>query len=246
MTRHHWFVASLLIAGSAIAVQSGPKDEVKSAARKLAGKTNYSWKSAVESPDTGGAGGRFRPGPTEGKTEKEGFTSLFMAMRDNGLEVVLKGGKGAIKGPNGWVGLAEAADASAGGQRNAAAFIARSMQVFKAPAAQVEDLLAKAKELKKTDDVYAGDLSEEGVKELLTFGRRNNNAPAPTNARGTLKVWVKDGVVSKYQYTVQGTINFNNNDINVDRTTTVEIKDIDTTKVDVPEEAKSKMSSIST
>jgi hypothetical protein len=245
MTRCNWFVASLMVTGSIIAADSGAKDEVKSAAKKLAAKTNYSWRSTVESPDSGAAGTRFRIGPTDGKTEKDGFTILLMARGDNNVEAVLKGGKGALKGPNGWVGLAEAAEASAGGQRNAGAFIARSLQSFKTPAAQVEDLVAKAKDLKKTDDSYAGDLTEDGVKELLTFGRRGNNAPAPRNAAGTVKFWIKDGTITKYQFTVQGTISFNNNDINVDRTTTVEIKDVDSTKVDVPDEAKSKMSSTS-
>jgi len=221
----------------------GPKDDVKSAAKKLAGKANYSWRSTVETPDGGGAGTRFRIGPTDGKTERDGFTVLVMARGDNNVEAVLKGSKGALRGPNGWMGLAEAADAG-GGQRNAGAFIARSLQAFKTPASQVEDLVVKTKQLTKTDDVYSGDLSEEGVKELLRVGRRGTNAPAPANARGTVKFWVKDGIIAKYQFTVQGTISFNNNDINIDRTTTVEIKDVDTTKVDVPDDAKVKMSAI--
>jgi hypothetical protein len=245
MRRHSWFAAAVLMAGSVLASQGGPKDEVKSAAKKLGDKNNYSWKTTVESPDSGGAGARFRSGPTDGKTEKDGFTVLVMVRGDNTVEAVLKGGKGAMKGPDGWKGLAEVAESGAGGQRNAAAFIARSMQTFKAPAAQAEDLAAKAKELKKTDDSFAGDLSEEGAKELLSFGRRGNNAPAAANARGSVKFWVKDGMITKYQFQVQGTITVNNNDVNIDRTTTVEIKDVDATKIDVPEEAKKKMSSVS-
>jgi hypothetical protein len=36
-------------------------------------------------------------------------------------------------------------------------------------------------------------------------------------------------------------MDFNGNTIDIDRTTTVEIKDVDNTKVEVPEEAKSKL-----
>ena len=59
--------------------------------------------------------------------------------------------------------------------------------------------------------------------------------------QGTAKFWVKDGVLSKYQTKVKGTVSFNGNDRDVDRTTTVEIKDIGSTKVTVPDEAQKKL-----
>lgn len=245
MRRHIWIGSVLLLGGSVLASQGGAKDEVKAAAKKLGEKNNYSWKSNVESPDAGGGAGRARIGPTDGKTEKDGYTVLTMVRGDNTIEAVLKGGKGAIHGPDGWTGLGELADGGGAGQRNPIAFMARSMQNYKVPAAQVEDLVTKVKDLKKTDDAYTGELTEEGVKDLLSFGRRGGNAPAPANGRGTIKIWLKDGLVAKYQISVQGTITFNNNDVNIDRTTTVEIKDIDSTKIDVPEEAKKKMSAVS-
>ena len=40
---------------------------------------------------------------------------------------------------------------------------------------------------------------------------------------------------------VQGKVSFNGNDRDVDRTTTVEIKDIGSTKVQVPDDAKKKL-----
>ena len=57
-----------------------------------------------------------------------------------------------------------------------------------------------------------------------------------------MKFWVKDGVLSKYEYNVQGKMSFNGNDINIDRTTTVDVKDVGSTKFEVPEEAKKKLS----
>ena len=242
MKKNALFGTLTLVAGSLIAADSGPKEDVKAAAVKLAAKSNYSWKTTVEAAG-GGGGGRFRPGPTEGKTEKDGFTFLSMTRGDNTMEAVLKGGKGALKTPDGWKSLAEATEGGAG-QPNPARFIGRMLQNFKTPAAQAEDLAAKAKELKKSDDAFTGELTEEGAKELLTFGPRpgGGNAPTPSNAKGSVKFWVKDGVLAKYEFKVQGTINFNGNDVDVDRTTAVEIKDIGSTKVDVPEEAKKKLS----
>jgi hypothetical protein len=57
-----------------------------------------------------------------------------------------------------------------------------------------------------------------------------------------VKFWIKDGVLSKYEFKVTGKVSFNGNDRDVDRTTTVEIKDVGTTKVEVSDEAKKKLS----
>ena len=56
-----------------------------------------------------------------------------------------------------------------------------------------------------------------------------------------MKFWLKDGALSKYEFKVQGKADFNGNEMDVDRTTTVEIKDVGATKVDVPEDAKKKL-----
>ena len=117
------------------------------------------------------------------------------------------------------------------------------LQNFKAPAAQAEDLAGKAKELKSSEGAYSGDLTEEGAKSLLTLGRgRGGNAPEISGAKGSVKFWIKDGVLSKIQFNVQGKVSFNGNDRDVDRTTTIEIKDVGTTTVTVPEDAKKALS----
>jgi hypothetical protein len=87
-------------------------------------------------------------------------------------------------------------------------------------------------------------LSEEAAKELMTFRRRNAAAstqPAVKNAKGSVKFWIKDGVLSKMQYEVSGTVTFNDQDRDIDRTTTIEIKDVGSTQPDVPDEAKAKL-----
>ena len=82
----------------------------------------------------------------------------------------------------------------------------------------------------------------EGAKSQLMFrGRGGGNGPEISGAKGSVKVWVKDGLIAKYEIMVKGTVSFNGNDRDIDRTTTVEIKDIGSTKVEVPEEAKKKL-----
>ena len=239
----------MLCATSLIAADAA--SDVKAAAKKLS--NNYSWKSTSESAGGGGGGGNRNRmgGPTEGKTDA-GITQLSMTRGENTVEAVLKGEKGAIKTEEGWKSLSEAAAAGGdaggggggGGRGGAARFTARTLQSYKAPATEAEDLIGKAKDLKKDGDAYAGTLGAEDVKALMSrgFRRPGTDAPEVADAKGSVKFWTKDGALSKYQYNVQGKMTFNNNDVEINRTTTVEIKDVGTTKLNVPEEAKKKLS----
>jgi hypothetical protein len=233
MKRNILFGALTVLAGSLLAADS-PKDDITSAAKQLGEKANYSWKTTVTVPE----GSRFRPGPTEGKTEKDGVTHLTMSFGDNQTQAYLKGDKGAVTNPDGgWQSLADLDNAEGPGR-----FFGRMFRNFKAPAAQAADLAARAKELKKDGDAVSGDLNEDITKELLSFrGRGDGDGPTVTNPKGSVKFWVKDGVLSKYEFKVQGKVSFDGNERDVERTTTVEVKDIGTTKVDVPEEAKKKL-----
>jgi hypothetical protein len=225
---------TLLAAASLVAAD---KDDVTSAAQKLAGADNYSWTSTMVSP-------QFSPGPSHGKTQKDGLVWQDFTVQDNTIEVFAKDGKGAIKTEDGWQSLDEAAKDDGGGGFNFKRFLAMRMQKFKAPAAQAEEIAGTTKDLTKTDDTYAGDLTEEGAKSLMSFGRRgaNGEGPAISNAKGSVKFWIKDGVITKYQTKVSGMMkNRDGEDMDVDRTTTVEIKDIGATKITVPDEAKNKM-----
>ena len=219
----------ILTAASLVAAESSPKDDVTGAAKALGEKANYSWKTTVVVPPDS----RFHPGPTEGKTEKDGATRVSMTFGDNTTEFVLQGGKSAVHTEDGgWQSLSELDDQGPG------RFIGGMIRNFKAPAAQASELATQAKELKKDGDVYSADLTEEGAKALLQF--RGGNASV-SEAKGSVKFWVKDGVLAKYEFKVTGKVSFNGNDRDVDRTTTVEIKDVGATKVEVPDDAKKKL-----
>lgn len=222
------------IAGSVLAAESA-KDVVTAAANKLNQQDNYSWKSTIEF-------GNFT-GTTEGKTQKDGLTWLSMLFGDNTTEAYMKGDKGAVKRPDHeWESVAEL-DAAAANESGPGRFLVRRLKALKAPAAEAAELPAKTKELKKEGDAYSGELTEAGAKDLLSFGgRRRENAPEPKNAKGSVKFWLKDGQLSKFEVKVQGTVNFNGEDRDVDRTTVVDIKDVGTTKIEVPEAAKKKLS----
>jgi hypothetical protein len=231
------FATTLAASTTLLAADSTATDGVKSAAQKLAAADNYSWTTTVESS-------QFSPGPSHGKTVKGGFTYVDFSIQDNTIEAVVKDGRGAIKTEDGWQSLEDAVKSSGDGGFNPRMFLARRMQNFKAPTVEALDIVGKAKDLAKSGDAYSGDLTEEGAKSLMTFGGRRpgGQAPAVSNAKGSVKFWIKDGTLTKYQFNVKGVVNRNGEDVDVDRTTTVEIKDVGTTTITVPDEAKNKMS----
>jgi hypothetical protein len=232
------FSLILLTAGSLLAADSNPKDDVTAAAAALGSQPNYSWHTTVEA----GANGRFRPGPTDGKTEKDGYTTISLSFGDNASQVVLHGAKAAIKTQDdGWQSADEAAQDNGGGP-NPAMFMARMAKNFKAPAVEAANLAGQSTNLTAGTNGISGALTEEGAKSLLTFRRGGNGGgPEVSNAKGTVAFWITDGKLAKYQTHVTGTVSFNGNDRDVDRTTTTEIKDVGATKVEVPDDAKKKL-----
>ena len=236
------FCASALCAADGDAKtdpKADPKADVTAAAKKLGEKANYSWTSTPKT-EGGGAGGNFRGGPTDGQTEKGGITYVKTTFGERTIEAAMKGDQVVIKGEDGWESAADLE-----GNRQ---FMARRYQNFKAPAAESADLATKVASLKKTDGTYAGDMTEEGAKAMMSFGGRRGGAaggnagPNITGAKGSVKFWIKDGDLTKYEFNVQGKMTGRDDqEISINRTTTVEIKDVGNTKLTLPEDAKKKL-----
>ncbi|HTY86874.1 MAG TPA: hypothetical protein VMB80_05360 [Candidatus Acidoferrum sp.] len=228
-----------LLAVQVLAADTNVQTEVRNAAAALGNQAGYSWRTTVEV----GNNSPFRPGPMDGKTEKGGYTYLILNFGDNTSDVVLKGTNAVIKTPDsGWLSLAEAAKDDGGGGFNPTLYLARMIHNFKVPAVQAADLAGQVKELKKDTNGISGDFTEEGAKKLFTFRPRGGGeALTVSNAKGWVKFWIQDGKLSKYQFHAQGTVSFDGNDRDIDRTTTVEIKDVNATKIDVPDDAKKKL-----
>lgn len=219
-----------------------PNDEVKSATKKLSDARNYSWKTTVNAGGTGARNARWRPGPTEGQTVKDGVTHVLMTRGESTIEAYLKGPrKGAVKSNDGWKSLAEVTDVNTD-QPSPALFIARMLEGYRTPAVEAEELLSHVKKLKASTGGYSAELGEEAVRQMISRGPQGGGGPTVSDARGAVTFWLKDGLLSKYEYKLQGKVTFNANDVQIDRTTTVEIKDVGSTKVDVPKEAAKKMS----
>jgi hypothetical protein len=224
------FSAVVLLAGSLLA-DTTPGDAITNAVNALAGQPNYSWKTTVVVPDDS----PYKPGPTTGKLEKDGYTDVSTSMRDNTIEFISKGDKAVVNTPdNGWQSLADVE-----GDQGPGRFMAMMVRNFKAPSAQAASLAGSAATLTQDGDVISGDMTEAGAKTQLSFRPRGGGGGAPeiTNAKGSVKFWITAGTLTKYEFKVSGTVSFNGNDRDIDRDTTVEITEVGTTKVTVPDDA---------
>jgi hypothetical protein len=242
-------LSAAMVAGCAGFARAAAENDIHAAMQKLADSPNYSWKTTVE--------GGFGAGETTGKTQKDGLTTLSVTRQDNPFEIVIQGDKAAVKTDDGWKSGAELAAAAGGGGGGGGQgapspdrILAMMVQTFKTPVAQALEYKDKLQNVQKTDEGYTAELTEDAAKAALTFRRRNPNAaaggaggaaPTVTNPKVTIKFWIKDGVLTKMENHATGTVSFNGNDRDVDRTTTTEFSNVGTTEVKVPEEAKAKL-----
>lgn len=227
---------------------AAPADDVAAAAKKLADAPNYSWTRTQEV-----ANAPFPSSPTTGMTEKGGYTVTTSAFGDMETVTIRKGEQTVSKGGQDTDFMTQqermeqfqAAGGPPGGGRGGfgGGFGGGGAQLN--PAEDLAALVTQAKNLKVADGAIVGDLAPEGVNARLVAGRGGRAGgeppPPPTNASGTVKFWLKDGAISKYETHVKGTVMGRGGEVERDVTVTVEIKDVGTTKLTVPEAAKKKL-----
>ncbi|MDO8545354.1 MAG: hypothetical protein Q7S40_33350 [Opitutaceae bacterium] len=248
--------------------QAAPTEEVHAAARKLGDAPNYTWVTTTKMT-AGGTEVSFGSGTTTGKTAKDGFTLLSRETQNGAMQTVRKGEQMAMQNPQSgeWMSMEEmraqfanrgggggAAPGGAAGARGTSGrgSSGRGGTMFggtsMTPADEITALIAGAKDLKAADGVIAGTLSPEAIAQRLSFSGRGGRSgggeapPAPKNASGSVKFWVKNGALVKYEYQVKGTVAGRDGEAReVERTSTTEIKDIGSTTIEVPEAAKKKL-----
>src|SRR5690349_4679486 len=81
-----------LAAVSLLAADSSPKDEITAAAKKVAQKEVYAWRTTN---DFNGF-----VSTSDGKADKEGLVWMGVTFGDSTTEVFMKSGKGAVKQPD--------------------------------------------------------------------------------------------------------------------------------------------------
>jgi hypothetical protein len=221
------FLVALLAAASALAADTGATGKVEDALAKLQAAANYSWTTIMKIPDM-----PFEPGPLKGRAERSGRAIITQQFNENTLEAAFKGDKIAVNGQGQWDSIEQADEQTA--------MMGSWLTNSGAAAEEAGKLLKYVKDLKAVDDALVGDLTPEGAREIMTIRPRAGNAPpAPKNVTGSVKFWLKDGALAKFESHFLGTSAFgpDQEERNFEITRTVEIQDVGTTKLEMPGEA---------
>jgi hypothetical protein len=213
--------------------------DLAAAADKLAAATSYSWSQTTT---FGNMGAR----TTTGKKGSGGFMLVNLPGRDQEIQVLVRKGKAAMHNDQGW----SAAEPPAEGQgQGPGRFVAWMIQNLKEPAGEAKDLVAKATELKSENGSIHGTLGAEAAGQMMRMGggRRGGGGgggggggPTPpeiTGAAGKVSFTVANGVLTGYEISLTGSMNFNGEDREVNRVTKVEFSGVGSTNFDIPEAA---------
>lgn len=230
---------SLLTVSLLSAAETNTNDHVKNAVTKLKQQPNYSWTTKLDLP-----GMPFTPAPQHGKVDKDGIAIVTQEFSGNTVQAAFKAGKVAVFVDDEWQLVS---NPNSGDFGDRAAMTARWLARAGTAADEASDLLGKAQALKAGEDgVLSGDLTEKGVTDLLSFGPRRGagSAASPVkNAKGSIKFWLKDGALVKFESHLHGAVPFgpDQEERDVDVTRTVEIREVGKTKVEIPEAARKKL-----
>lgn len=208
------------------------KSDVAAGVKKLGEQSSYTWTYTPKV--VGSESARRQQSPLDGKTERDGYTLIHGDIGDVSVDIGLKGDKLVVNYSGDWLSAAEIGENNRTVQR---------LRTLKRPTDEAQLLVEKTSLMKKeADGSYAGELDTAWAKEMFSLlGRRAAEAPT---ASGSVKFWLKAGQLAKYEFIIRGKIptGENKEQTEVSRTTTVEIKDVGTTKVSLPDEAKKKLS----
>jgi len=243
----------------AASLYAGPSDDVAAAVKKLADAPNYSWTTTMEI-----ANSQFPAMPSEGVADKFGFSIVTRSFNGNTSQTVRKGEEVVMQNRDGdWVTMEEMRAQFGGGNRGGGqggqgtqggGNRGGSGRGFggglfggggNLPAVTAAHFATGLKNLKVDGDVITGTASGDEASALLAMpGGRGGQGQGPRYSLVEVKFWVKAGALVKYSVHSVGKFNTpDGEEREMDSTTTTEIKEVGTTKVEVPADAKKKFKS---
>ena len=111
------------------------------------------------------------------------------------------------------------------------------------PAEEIGVIVGSHTEIKADGDVFTGTLSETGAKLLLVHPGQNELTPL--QARGTFRLWIREGALVKYELILDGTLAVETpnarREVVVHQKSTTTLKDVGSTTFTVPPEAREKL-----
>jgi hypothetical protein len=234
---------------------AAPADDVAAAAQRLVEAPNYSWTSTEKTLRRSSVVTK----SVKGVTEKDGFTVTKTTLKASNtvVEDTIYWGTQIAYLRNGSWKTAEELQAAMGGRSgvtvigSGVANSGRGIGVMTItpqtdtqpgagrPAQMVLWILAQVQSVTASGDAFVGDLSYDYIARIMRGNGRNGPLVVSRSSTGSIKFWIKDGGISKYQTQIKASYEDSDSPL-AERTTTVEIKNVGSTFVAVPAEAKAK------
>jgi hypothetical protein len=217
----------LCLTGTALAAD--PVEVVSDAAKKLADTANYTWRANTY--DAADAITVIQ----DGQTERDGDTLIKLNTGGSYVQVALRGDSAVMNVGDGWQRSDEVADRQA----------TRFMSAVMSPALVAAQIASRLDDLKPEGNEFVVQISGGEVNELMrplySLNAIRSRSVNETGAKATVKFWITDGLLTKFQIHVTGTISRGGTNTVVDRTVTVDFRDIGSTRVSLPDQAKKKL-----
>ncbi len=203
---------------------AGLGEELDKATAKAGAMTNYSCTITVRTEGMGGEG------QEQQSIELQVQPGAAWHLKAGDFEAFKKGDTLAAKEGAAWKRLDKSAKQ------------AIALSVVRGAHETLRELKSSSFKALKRDDsesgrCYAGELTEAALRQLDQGGRGGDRSlPKPS---GNAKIWVSgDGAVTKFEVYIESKMkSADNQEVMVKRMITAEIRDIGTTKYDVPPEA---------
>ena len=214
-----WCVGLFAIGWTSLA-WAGGKDDVQAAMEKAYLAKNYTW--ALKTSD--------EP-EIHAKTQPRGYTSAVASFDGKSRTIVIEGFKEAVLTDTGWK---LASDLGFSGPQ--AKFAAWLDAFEREPLLEITSTLHDVPTLTATTGgQYSGSITEDGVVTALTdFGKQTK----VTDAHGTLTITLKDGLLTRGEIHLTGTVTSSEGSKAVDRQQVFSFSDYNLTTPDVPDAAK--------
>ncbi|GEM_PF-3023966 len=222
---------SLVLACVSIA-RADEKDEVGKASKKATEMPSYAFKVALELEGVPWANG---PIEFTGAFNRDTATYVKGEVMGQEFEAYRRGEKTVVKRDGEWQ-LSER-----GGGRG----MGMMSRALKSPHDELKDMEKRFKEVKKGEKktidgkeciAYEGDLTAEGLKDLLPMGRGMQNM-GDTEMSGKAKVWIdEEGTLRRYEITANVSFSFQGNPVEMKIARAIDLTGIGDTKVEVPKE----------
>ena len=259
MVRSALLAFGLVLAIGVLAAGATPRDDVAAAIQKLADSGDYAWRTVPFAEDAAPPDADFETIPArfeqtaqdqiEGKVQKDGLVALRAQIGDAVVGFYMHHAHMAIQTTQGqWTSETQLLSQ---GYLSIPDQLLTQAEFLLPPAVEARQYFERIQNIHREGDAYVGEIPQDAAIAMLEERKRKQNDGKEwrlAEAKATVKFWISDGVLSKYQvhWTIDPYIcvfGLNEWANESDITETTAISDNGKTTIHLPPEAEAELDS---